>query len=131
MDADFQLTTGYRLPTTVRSGGHREVGVVSQRLAVVREDEGKLAVVKRRIAPMDRNVVARAQGIAQRNPMEQRIVLVQVKSGAHVQVPPVVVLSRVIQQRHGNNFQTEHSLCRPPRIVTPMYSVQVPPIAPL
>jgi hypothetical protein len=40
-------------------------------------------------------------------------------------------LSRVIQQRHGNNFQTEHSLCRPPRIVTPMYSVQVPPIAPL
>jgi hypothetical protein len=70
MDADFQLTTDYRLQTTVRSRGHLEVGVVLQRLAVVRKDERKLAVIKGRIAPMDRHVVARAQGIAQRNLME-------------------------------------------------------------
>jgi hypothetical protein len=31
-------------------GGHREVGVALQRLAGVRKDEGKLAIVKGRIA---------------------------------------------------------------------------------
>ncbi len=35
--------------------------VVLQRLAVVRKDEPKLAVIKGGIAPMDRHVVARAQ----------------------------------------------------------------------
>jgi len=73
--ADFQPTTDYWLPTTVRSGGHLAVGVVLQRLAVVRRDKRQLAVIKGRIAPMDRHMVARAQGIAQRNLMEQRIAL--------------------------------------------------------
>jgi hypothetical protein len=61
MYADFQLITDYRLPTTVRSGGLQQVAVVLQRPAVVCEDEGKLAVVKGGIAPMDRHVMARAQ----------------------------------------------------------------------
>jgi hypothetical protein len=64
---------------------------------MVRKNERKLAVVKGGIAPMDRNVVAWAQGIAQRDFMEQRIALVQVKSGAHVQIPPIVVLSPVVE----------------------------------
>jgi hypothetical protein len=114
-----------------RSGGHLEVGVVLQRLAVVRKDERKLAIVKGRIAPMDRNVVTGAQGIAQRDFMEQRVPLIQVKSGAHVQVPPIVVLSPVVQQGPYNALQTRQSLYYPPRIATAMHSVQIPPVAAL
>ncbi len=48
-------------PIALLSVGYPQVAVVLQRLAVVREDEGKLAVIEGRIAPMNRHVVARAQ----------------------------------------------------------------------
>ena len=57
--------------------------------------------------------------------MEQRIPLVQVKSGAYVQVPPLVVLSPAIKQRHENAPPTKYPLHHPSKIVARMPPVRV------